>query len=137
MRAVVSRNIYLSQPDASEIYARLMDVLKTEGKSFNEWVYEAMKEYVVKHGSGNVAFKLDKWLTEPDFIAMPTLGEIIPMEKFIKYPREIILQIKKNAEYYATSAEYILRQFNEHQRHVEIGYTTPETCLFCKYKSSE
>lgn len=39
-----------------------------------------MADYVKKHGEGNPTFKIDKWVENPEMVALPTIGEPLKAE---------------------------------------------------------
>ena len=45
------------------------------GQDFSQVMEKALEEYLQKHGEGNPAFQLEKWIEEPEFRAEPTFGE--------------------------------------------------------------
>jgi hypothetical protein len=55
---------------------------------------ELITEYVKKHSKGNPTFSLEKWAEEPDFVAFPTLGEILTPEKLDSMPIDEVEQIE-------------------------------------------
>jgi len=69
------RSIYLSGEDAEKLLEAFMEVAKREGLSFNQAIKKAMEEYVKRHGGGNPAMPLDRWVEDREFVAFPTLGE--------------------------------------------------------------
>ena len=46
-----------------------------EHKSMSEIVRKAIVEYIEKHVEGNDTFKLDTWVQDSDFKAVPTISE--------------------------------------------------------------
>ena len=60
----------------AELKDTLFAILHREGKSFTEWIHDQAKEYVKRHGAGNPAVPLQKWMDDPEYIACPTLLEM-------------------------------------------------------------
>ncbi|MEM4154868.1 MAG: hypothetical protein QXW52_08645 [Candidatus Caldarchaeum sp.] len=116
-RHVITRQIYLSQSDVSDLYSRLLSILKREGKSFNAWLYEQIKDYVVRHGEGNPSFSLTKWITMPEFVAFPTLGEPAKPELLYSMDARTLTELMRNAESWMMNADYVLRKLSEHQKY--------------------
>ncbi len=62
----------------------LMDEFKKiadrEGKNHSRLVIELVEQYVKYHSEGNNTFPITKWVSEPDFQAIPSLDS--PMDKW-------------------------------------------------------
>jgi hypothetical protein len=54
-----------------------------ERKSFSEFVFGILEDYVKAHAAGNPNFELTKWQEDPNFTAVPALLE--SPEKWEKY----------------------------------------------------
>ncbi|MEM1944066.1 MAG: hypothetical protein QXE52_08300 [Candidatus Caldarchaeum sp.] len=130
-RQVITRQIYIAQPDVSDLYDRLITILRREGKSFNTWVYEQIKEYVARHSEGNPAFTLDTWLSKPDFMAFPTLGEPANARLLAKMDMKTLIELKNNAESWMLNADLAARQLAEHQKHSSFGLYVA-SCPYCR-----
>ena len=53
----------------------LQDILDRENVSFTQWVHDQAQEYVKRHGAGNPATPLEKWIQDPQYVACPTILE--------------------------------------------------------------
>lgn len=117
--------------DKQHVIELLKQVAKREGRPVSDIIVSLAEDYVVRHGSGNPAFTLDKWLENPSFIAFPTLGEPPTMARLLKMPRKILLELRRNAETYYVNADHLLRYLDEHEnRHVKLGYKD-QHCPYC------
>lgn len=130
-RQVLTRQIYISESDVLDLYAKLLEILGRERKSFNEWVYEQIKDYVAKHGSGNPAFRLDKWIENSEFIAFPTLGEPANPRLLRKMNRKTLYELVQNAKSYVDYGEYLLKCYHEHERYHGQGIKD-SYCPYCR-----
>lgn len=63
------------------LWKELDVILDREGLDFTDWCRRMATEYIKNHKEGNSTFKLEKWTLDPDFLALPSLGETL----FIKY----------------------------------------------------
>lgn len=59
------------------------DIGWREHKTLSEITRKAIIEYIKNHAEGNDTFKIDKFVENPDFMAVPTLLD--NKEKWIKY----------------------------------------------------
>jgi len=86
-------------PEFLAIWEKLKDKARQEGKPLSTLLEEILSQWVKDHLEGNPSFPLNKWLRQPDFRAMPTLGE-----DFSRYPfselgdRDLIHIIQKARE---------------------------------------
>jgi hypothetical protein len=71
-----------------EIYEKFKEIARREGKPVNRLLQELMLDYIKNHGEGNPNFKLEKWVENPRFVALPTLGEAFTFEKAVKMAKE-------------------------------------------------
>lgn len=51
-----------------------------EGKPLSEIIKGLTTKYVQDHKEGNSTFKLEKWVKDPQFLAMPSLGDNLTHE---------------------------------------------------------
>lgn len=59
----------------SDLKNRLQEVLYKEKKTLREWFAEQAEEYIKRHGAGNPAVPLEKFLENPQYVACPTILE--------------------------------------------------------------
>ena len=59
-----------------ELHDRLIEVLDREAKAYTKWVHEQATEYVKRHGAGNPAVPLTKFLEDATYRACPTILEM-------------------------------------------------------------
>jgi len=60
------------------------EIARREHKSTSELLMELVSDHVKKHGKGNPTFSLEKWQDEPEFVALPTIGEPLTLIKLSK-----------------------------------------------------
>ena len=73
VRSMGDKAVYILLDE--ELKTLLQDVLYKERKSLKEWLHEQAQEYVKRHGAGNPAAPLTKWLQNPQYVACPTILE--------------------------------------------------------------
>mgnify|MGYP003575101821 CR=1 FL=1 len=76
MRIKVGKNLVASfsyKEDKEEVLRELNVIAAREGKHKSEIIIGLIEEYVKAHGSGNPSFKLENWVEEPTFTAVPTI----------------------------------------------------------------
>ena len=110
------RSIYLSGEDAEQLLEMFMKIAKREGLSFNQAIKKAMEEYVERHGGGNPAFPLDRWVEDEEFVVMPTLGEKPNPELVKKLPDDLLQELRYHAYLW-----YELAGQEENRRRYERG----------------
>ena len=69
-----NRVIYTFSCEA-ELLERFKEIARREGKPVSRLLQELMEDYLKKHGRGNPAIPLERWVEDKEFVAMPTLGE--------------------------------------------------------------
>lgn len=78
-----------------------------EEKMQGDLITELVADYVKKHGEGNPAFQLEKWVDQSDFHAFPTFGEILKPNWLDKLSdgdfKELNLAVKARSEELAAS----------------------------------
>lgn len=62
--------------DKQALIEEFSKVAERESKSFSDAMLGAMEEYVKKHGSGNPAYTVDKWIDQVDFKITPAYYEL-------------------------------------------------------------
>ena len=110
-----SRVVYTFSCEA-ELLERFKEVARREGRPVSRLLQELMEDYLKKHGRGNPAFPLDKWVENKDFIAFPTLGEKPDPELAKKMPDEMVQTIR----YYSWEWYQLMTQ-EENRRRYERG----------------
>ena len=69
--------------DQEPIMEEAEKIAAREGKSFSEFLFERIKEYVSIHSAGNPSFEITKWIEKPEFKGHPAVCE--SNEKWDKY----------------------------------------------------
>lgn len=64
--------MYLNKEDEA-LFEEFKKISQREGKSMAQMFKEFMAEYIKKHGQGNPAYQIDKWVQDPGFMAFPAL----------------------------------------------------------------
>ncbi len=67
-------------------YDALIDIGWRERKIPSTVVRDAIVEYIKNHAEGNDTFKIEKWVEDPEFQAVPTFKA--DREKWIRYYRD-------------------------------------------------
>lgn len=77
------------------------EIAKKEGKSRKQLVKELVEKHVRSSKEGTGSFKLEKWAQEADFIALPSIGEVLHRNKLdcMKLENLNLLQNKIIARY--------------------------------------
>ena len=88
---------------------------KEEGISFNKLLFNAVKEYLKRHGRGNPAMPLDRWVEDREFVAFPTLGER-PKERLLEQMDEDMLD-----EYASLARQHLEAAKREIRRRMAEG----------------
>jgi hypothetical protein len=70
------KQIYVRKEDIP-LWDEFSKICRREGKGLTEVIKELVAEYVKNHKEGNSTFVLEKWLKDPEFMALPSLGEIL------------------------------------------------------------
>jgi hypothetical protein len=79
--------IYLNERTKA-LWEELKKIAKREGVPVSEIARRAWEDYIRKHGEGNPVMPLEKWNRGPEVWALPTLGEPIDLEKWMKAPEQ-------------------------------------------------
>jgi hypothetical protein len=114
-----------------ELWHKFVSIAKREGKSASELIMDFVRDYVAKHGEGNPAIPLDKWVENKDYVAFPTLGEPPIKDKLINMPEDMLQHLKRNAEAYASEVTMLLIYKREHEQHRYAGIKV-NTCPYCR-----
>jgi len=69
---MVIYQMYLDK-ESEALFEEFKKIAKREGKSMAQMIKEFMADYIKKHGQGNPAFSLEKWVQDPGFKAYPAL----------------------------------------------------------------
>jgi len=85
---------------------RLETIAKREGKSlgelFRDITLPTVTDYIQNHIAGNAQYTLDHSLRDPTFIALPSMGEVITVDKIKDIPDDtltaIVLKAKARTE---------------------------------------
>jgi len=68
-------------PEFLAVWEKLKEKARQEGKPLSALLEEILSQWARDHLEGNPSFSLDKWIQDPHFRAMPTLGQ-----DFSRYP---------------------------------------------------
>lgn len=123
--------LYISK-ERKEIFQQFVEIARREGKKISQLILELVEDYVKKHGSGNPAFPLDKWVEKPEVLAFPTLGEPPQIMYLIKLDKEMLQKIKEHAQSYTDKATLLLNEIERHKGHKKYGIKD-EFCTYCRY----
>lgn len=98
--------------DVKQLLDKFKDLCRKEGKPFSRKITELIEDYVKRHGEGNPAIPLDKWVETKDFIACPTLGEPPWKYNLEEFPDDVLGIIVYHAKlwYEAANDERLKRQ---------------------------
>ena len=110
-----SRVVYTFSCEA-ELLERFKEVARREGRPVSRLLQELMEDYVKKHGRGNPAIPLDRWVEDVEFVAMPTLGEKPNPELVRKLPDDLLQELRYHAYLW-----YELAGQEENRRKYERG----------------
>ena len=83
------------------LWAEIKKLAHKEGKSASDVAREAFRDYIKKHGNGNPAFVLEKWIENPRFKAFPTLGDEPNNEKIQKMDKQDLDELIDHADRWA------------------------------------
>jgi hypothetical protein len=92
-----------------ELLEAFKRVAVREGKPVNRLIQEFMRDYVKKHGSGNPAFPLDKWVDNPELSAHPTIGEPLT-KRFAKMNDEEVYELAKTLKARAQETAFEMKK---------------------------
>jgi hypothetical protein len=128
----MARVITISIPDGEmENWHKFVATAKREAGNVSKVILELAKEYVKKHGEGNPVIPLDKWVSQPELVAFPTIGETPNRAKLMRMPMDMLLELKRNAEAYAIEANTLIHYQREHEQHRYAGIKV-NTCPYCR-----
>ena len=96
----------------SEIIHELRVIATRERKSFSELLVEIIEEYVKSHAEGNSSFKIDTWIDNSEFKAIPTL--LSPRDKWETYISECNTEERTKI---AIMSNFISNTINKHRNH--------------------
>jgi len=92
---------------------------KRESKSRSEIIMDGLKHEVISHGRGNSQFSLEI-SSQPDFVALPTIGEPLT-PKFANMPRDEFDLIGQCLRSRLQEHEHEEKKLNLQQRMREAG----------------
>lgn len=128
----MARVVSFSLPDPDyELWLKFREIAQREG-GISQVLRALILDYLQKHGSGNPAFSLDKWIDNSEFMAMPTLGEGPDPRRLRKMPRQALMQLLNNAKAYASTVEPMLRQLAEHEDTHKKWGLRDKNCIYCR-----
>jgi len=93
---MASFQVYLSKEDL-ETYEKFKKIARREEKPASELVKDLMRKYVKRHGEGNPNFEIGNWITDSQFKAFPTMGEVLYPDKLNKLDDDNLLELAKAA----------------------------------------
>jgi hypothetical protein len=115
----------------THIWKTFTEIARREGRSASELIMDFVKDYVAKH-TGNPVTPLTRWIDTPDLTLFPTLGEKPDWKTLKRFPRQLLKELKNNAEAYRNTAEVLLIYAEKHDNmHKKLNYRD-KNCPYCE-----
>ena len=127
-------------PEMELIYEKFREIIRKDkkvvisGKEYDaSSASEAFSQFILVYVQGhsdNPVPRIDKWMVDPDYIALPTLAETMSQDRLSKMDYQTLKEIVSKGQDRVKEAEGELKRRSPHPKQAPIPEPM-ETCPYC------